>query len=266
MAIPLSQVLLTALLLLPTAVGASAQPLPPPGTEQRSAAQPLPSAECHAPEHLVFIAGKLPNLEADVERKEAIRVLALGPFHAGSLGAGPIATKYTTKLQAELARIFPGVGIEVEARRLSGETTSGAPEYVANTVTDVDPDLVIWSVGTHDAMARAPVEPFAATVGEIIEWLRANSIDVVLVDPPFAAAVEGDEHYSAVVSALREVALTQRVPIVLRYEATRYLASHKVEETLGSFGLQELGRGCTAEYTALAIAASVQSAGAERKR
>jgi acyl-CoA thioesterase I len=258
MALSLPQGLLTALMLLAPVVPASAQPPPTAVGAAPAAVEPALSAECRAPEQLLFVPGKLPNLDASVNRKEPIRVLALGPFHAGSLGAGPIATKYTTRLQAELGRIFPGVAIEVEARRLPGETTSGAPEYVANTVMEVDPDLVVWSVGSQDAMARAEVEPFAAAVGEIIEWLRSNTVDVVLVEPPYAAAVKRDEHYSAIVRALRGIARTQNVPIVLRYDAIRYIAAGQVGATLGSFGLQNLSRHCTVEYTALAIAASTE--------
>jgi hypothetical protein len=160
-------------------------------------------------------------------------------------------------LQAELERVLTGVPIEVEARRMAGETVTGAPEYITNTVMEVRPDLVIWSAGTHDALARVEIDSFVTQVAEILDWLRSHQVDTVVVEPPYAAAVADDEHYSLLVKRLRETAERLRVPVVLRYEAMRYLSHQQPSATGQHFRLHDLSRRCTPEYVAQAIDASL---------
>jgi hypothetical protein len=199
----------------------------------------------------------LPNTALALELKRPIRVLALGNFPSGSYGSGPGATKYTAVLQAELERVLTGVPIEVEARRMAGETITGGPEYITNTVMEVRPDLVIWSAGTQDALARVEIDSFVAQVAEILEWLRSHQVDAVIVEPTYVAAVADDEHYSSLVKSLREVAERLQVPVVLRYEAIRYLSVQQPSSAGQEFRLHDLSRRCTPEYVARAVDASL---------
>jgi hypothetical protein len=120
---------------------------------------------------------------------------------------------------------------------------------------EVRPDLVIWSAGTQDALARADIDSFASAVGDILKWLRSEEIDVVIVEPAYAAAVEGDEHYSALVKRLRAVAQEHEVPLVLRYEAMRHLARQQIGAAERHFRLHDLSRRCTPEYVTRTIEA-----------
>lgn len=267
MAFPLPQVAFVALTLLAWSAPARAQTSAPPGSSSPSATEggdANVSSECRAPSSAIFAGGALPNLDSALQEGRPIRVLALGPFPPESFGSGPGSAKYTAKLQTALQRVLAGVPVVVEGRRLSGEITTGAPEYVTNTVMDVRPDLVVWSAGMHEALARAEIDPFSSAVGEILEWLRSHDIDVVLVEPPYAAAVADDEHYSALVKSLRAVAQQDRVPIVLRYEAMRYLAGQRTDAPEQHFHLHDLSRRCAPEYVAKAVAGSLASPPAGR--
>jgi hypothetical protein len=192
-----------------------------------------------------------------MELKRPIRVLALGSFPSGGYGSGPGATKYTAVLQAELERALTGVPIEVEARRMAGETITGAPEYITNTVMEVRPDLVIWSAGTHDALARVEIDSFVGQVAETLEWLRSHQVDTIIVEPPYAAAVADDQHYSSLVNGLRQTAERLQVPVVLRYEAMRHLSLRQSSSAGQHFRLHDLSRRCMPEYVAQAIDASL---------
>jgi tRNA G10 N-methylase Trm11 len=116
---------------------------------------------------------------------------------------------------------------------------------------------VIWSAGTYDALARVEIDSFVRQVAETLEWLRSRQIDAVVVEPPYAAAVADDEHYSLLVKRLRETAERLRVPVVLRYEAMRYLAVQQPSTAGQHFRLHDLSRRCTPEYVARAIDASL---------
>ena len=213
--------------------------------------------DCRAPKSLIFAVGDLPKVATALAEKRPIRVLALGPFPSGGFGSGPGTVSYPERLETELQKVLPDVPVEVEARRLSGETTTGAPETIMNAVMEVDPDLVVWNAGTHDALARVEIDAFAATTGEVLAWLRFHNMDVVVVEPPYAAAVADDEHYSAVVKSLREVAQRQRVPMVLRYEAMRYLSAQQAASAKQPFRLYDLSQRCSPEYVARAVAMSL---------
>jgi hypothetical protein len=206
---------------------------------------------------MLYISGAVPNVASAVKAKRPIRVLALGPFPAASFGSGPGSTKYTVKLQAELQRVLPDSTVTVEARRLPGEITVGAPEYITNKVMEVRPNLVVWSAGTQDALARAEIDPFVEQTGEILAWLRSHGIDVVIVEPPYVPAVADDEHYSALVKGLRDVARRNRVPVVLRYEAMRFMSRQRAASAEQDFRLYDLSRHCAPEYAAQAVAASL---------
>ena len=87
---------------------------------------------------------------AALKEKRPIHVLSIGSSSAG-LGA---STSYPVKLENALEQALPDVQVEVEARGLPGEVASGAGERLRSMVAEMEPDLVVWQVGTNDALAR----------------------------------------------------------------------------------------------------------------
>ena len=75
---------------------------------------------------------------------------------------------------------------------MSSLSMAGVPATLAadaavrmkNEVALVEPDLVLWQVGTNDALAYVPSDEFASTVKEQIDWLKAHRVDIVLVGIP----------------------------------------------------------------------------------
>ena len=82
-------------------------------------------------------------------------------------------------------------------RGISGELAGSAAVRMKIEVALDDPDLVLWQVGTNDALAFVPVESFIATVKDQIDWLRAHKVDVVLVGLQFAPESEQFERDEA---------------------------------------------------------------------
>jgi acyl-CoA thioesterase-1 len=269
MAFPLSQAVAAALTLLLWAGAAAAQPsdaVDPNQPQPQEALDMSLSPECRAPTSVLYTTGSMQNVAAALASRRSLRVLALGAFPSGTFGSGPGSSKYTARLHAELEQILGGATVEVEGRRLAGEITAGAPEYVTNNVTEVNPDLVVWSAGTHDALARAEQDAFATEVREILEWLRSHAIDVIIVEPPYAAAVADDRHYTEIVQRLRAVAEEHNAPVVLRYEAMRYLSQQQNASPEQQFELHDLSRRCIPEYVARAAAASLRAHDPGQKR
>lgn len=257
MAFPISQAVPAALMCLVWAAPLAAQPGPAQSGQADAGIDTSVSPDCSAPASRLYRPGALPNVALALEQRRPIRALALGPFPSGGFGYGSGSSRYTARLQTELHGVLGGVPIAVEGRRLPGETTAGAPEAIMNAVMEVRPALVIWSAGAHDALARVEIEPFLAEVGLILGWMRSHDIDAVLVEPPYTAAIADDEHYSALVQGLRAVAQRQNIPMVLRYDAMRYLSDQQAASAGMQFHLHDLGRRCTPEYVAKAVQASL---------
>ena len=204
----------------------------------------------------LYTIAKLRAVKAALREKRPVKVLAIGG------GAAPGASaSYPVKLEVALEQALPNVDVVIEHRGLQGEIASGAGERIRTMVAESEPDLVIWQVGTYDALARVEVEAFASALDEAVAWIKSHGIDVVLVDPLYTASMAADAYYNQIVGTVRTVAAREKVPLVQRYEALRYLSarSDKGEgHMLGrQFRLNDLGLRCMAEHVTLAIAASL---------
>lgn len=234
-----------------------------PAGAQQPAAEPSEatggtslSPECRVPGSQLYTIAKLRAVKAALREKRPVKVLAIG----GSAAPGSSAS-YPVKLEAALEQALPDVDVVIEHRGLQGEIASGAGERIRTMVAESEPDLVIWQVGTYDALARVEVEAFASALDESVAWIKSHGIDVVLVDPLYTASMAADAYYNQIVETVRTVAAREKVPLVRRYDALRYLStrSDKGEgHMLGrQFRLNDLGLRCMAEHVTLAIAASL---------
>lgn len=220
------------------------------------------SPECRVPGSQLYTIAKLRAVKAALQDKRPVKVLAIG----GSAAPGASAS-YPAKLEAALEQALPDVDVVIEHRGLQGEIASGAAERIRTMVAEAEPDLVIWQVGTHDALARVEIDAFAGGLDEAVSWIKSHGIDVVLVDPLYTASMAADAYYNQMVATVRTVAAKAKVPLVQRYEALRYLSARTEKgegHMLGrQFRLNDLGLRCMAEHVTLAIAASLLQTEAE---
>ncbi|MDP4022822.1 GDSL-type esterase/lipase family protein [Methylobacterium sp. NEAU 140] len=230
----------------------------PAAAQQPASGEAALSPECRVPTGQLYTVAPLPAVRAALKAGRPLKVLAVG----GSAAPGASAS-YPVKLEAALEANLPKADVLIEHRGLPGEIASGAAERLHSLVADVEPDLVVWQVGTHDAMARVDPDAFAAALDEAVAWLKSHGIDVVLVDPLYTASVAGDADYNRIVAVVREVAARERVPLVQRFEALRYLAGRSGGadgHMLGrQFRLNDLGLRCMAEHVALTVATALQA-------
>ncbi|HZB39034.1 MAG TPA: SGNH/GDSL hydrolase family protein [Beijerinckiaceae bacterium] len=228
------------------------------------------SPECRVPGSKLYTLAPLRAVKRALKESRAIHVLAIGSSSTVGIGASSPASAYPVRLEGELEKLFPGMEIEVTNRGLSGEVASGAAERMKNTIAEVEPDLVIWQVGTNDALARVDIDSFSQNLDDTIKWIMSHRIDVVLVDPQYTASLARDDHYGQIVKTIHDVARKDGVPLVLRYEAMRYLSSQPTASgrylARDQFHLNDLGYRCMAEHVARAITLALvepeQAAGA----
>ena len=237
----------------------------PPAAAQPSQAD-LPDAldmalspECRVPGARLYTLAPLKAVRALVDEKRPLKVLALGSSGATSgSGSGTASASYSVRLEGELEKVLPSVDVAVEQRGLPGDITAQAVERISSLVAEVEPDLIVWQVGTSDALAKADLDAFSTALNEVLEWLSSHDIDVVLVEPPYSAALADDAHYKGLITVIQKSAGHNRVPLVLRFEAMEFLGQrNNGGKRMSQFGLNELGARCIAEHVARTVALSL---------
>jgi lysophospholipase L1-like esterase len=246
---------LAAALALALTAFAFAQAAQPPAEGEAAPATPL-SKSCQPGANALSGETGLPNVAAALAQRKAVRILAFGaaPGRVTSRGGS-----YTGVIEAMLAQAMKGIDVTVVNRGVSGELAAGAAIRMRNEVALEEPDLVLWQVGTNDALAYVPVDDFASVVSEQIAWLKAHHVDVVLVGLQFTPRVRQDEHYVAMRDALRKIAAAENVPVVRFYEAMQIVngASEGQLPAAEEFERNEEGYNCLAQYVARSITLGV---------
>lgn len=208
----------------------------------------------------------LRSMRRALKKQRRVKVLAIGSSSTVGVGASSPAASYPVRLESNLEGFIPGFDVEVINRGVSGETGMEAVERIKLEVAEIEPDLVVWQVGTNDAMARIDETDFGGMLRSTVKWLIANKVDVMLIDPQYVERLATDEHYTEIVRAIARIAREERVLLVNRFEAMADLANRRGNATFlaqDRFHPNDLGYRCMAEYAARAIAAGILQAEAE---
>lgn len=227
--------------------------------EPQAPLMPAPfSRDCQVGTTATSNDSPLPNVAAALGKHRRIKILAIGA--SASAGRGALHGGYTGEARQILRQAIKGLDVVMINRGVSGELASQAAARIKNEVALVEPDLVLWQVGTNDALAYVPIEELQETVLETLTWLKEHKVDVVLVGLQYIDRMEQDEHYRKVRDMLRDLAAKENVLIVRRYEAQRLLSQAAVSGGglfPDEFQRTEAGYTCLAQYMARAITVGI---------
>ena len=193
-----------------------------------------------------------------LQARSTLKVIAIGSSSTVGFGASSPSTTYPAQFEGILEKAFKGLDVVIKNRGVSGEQAATTADRLKTQVALENPDLVMWQVGTNDALARVPVESFEETVRETVRWLKAHRIDVVLVGLQYTPRVARDEYYASIRATLHKVAMSENVLLVRRFEAMEFLDRIKAGDMVGPDGLHlnDLGYHCMAEHVARAVVVS----------
>lgn len=215
------------------------------------------SQDCQVPGASAYADASFTNIAAALQTRNKIRILAIG----SSAVAGPGASRggYHALLARILQNTLKGAAVEIVNRGVSGELADAAADRLQVEVALEAPDLVLWQVGTADAMAQIPVEDFEKTVTVAVRWLREHKVDVVLVGLHYSRQLATDPAYQAMREGLQRIAKTENILRIGRYEAMEVIANIKDGGTpdRSEFDQTEAGYNCMAQYIARAITVGV---------
>lgn len=222
-------------------------------------APPPLSPACEAPAGDIAAPASLPHFAAALRRGK-LRVLAIGSSSTTGVGASSEAKTYPAQLESILEGAIANLDVVIANRGVSGEVASVAAERIKSEVALDKPDLLLWQLGTNDALARIAPEEFEETVRSTIRWLKDNEVDTVLVGLQYSSRFSRDAEYFAIRDALQRVAAAETVAYVRRYDAMRFIAQNRANLQLmarDNFHLNDLGYQCMAEHVARAIIVSL---------
>ncbi|NNM72178.1 SGNH/GDSL hydrolase family protein [Enterovirga aerilata] len=234
---------------LPGSAAAQVAEAPPPPPPQLSRL-------CEAPSADITSAAPLPRTVEKLRKGGELRVLAIGTSAVGGAGSPP--KNYQAQVEAILEQAFKGLNVVMVNRGVSGEVAALTAERIKLQVALEKPDVVLWQVGTNDALARVSAEDFERSVRETVQWLKEHRVDVILVGLQYSPKLAADENYAAIRGALRQVAASENVPLVRRYAAMEFLERGRKGEIapIDTTDLNDLGYRCMAEHIARAMVVS----------
>jgi len=228
------------------------------GQAAAQTAQPSPlSKTCQGGSAALGAHSPLPNVAAALAQRKDLRILAMGaaPGHVTARGGG-----YTELIEAMLENALKGTDVIMINRGVSGELAAGAAVRMKNEVALDEPDLVLWQVGTNDALAYVDAGDFASVVKHQIDWLKAHKVDVVLVGLQFAPQMLRDAHYIEIRDRLRRLAVQENVIVIRFFEAMQIVEQASragAVPVADQFERSEAGYDCLAQYVARAITLGV---------
>ena len=222
--------------------------------EKQEEGLPPVTRECQVGTTEVVTQTPLPNVLKALRERQKIKILAIGasPVVRRDAAAGD----YYDLVEQFLEQTFKGLEVEVVHRGVSGELARDAGARIKMEVALVEPDLVLWQLGTADALARLSIEDFEKSVKKTLTWLRTHNVDVALIGLHYVKSLAKDAHYQAIRRSLKKVATEEGVMRVGRYEAMETLARLRGEQAgkAGATRMTEAAYECSAEYLARAIA------------
>jgi hypothetical protein len=187
-------------------------------------------AECRVAENLLELNFPLAQVARAVAAKR-LKILVVGAGSTLLPGANGSNNAYPARLQHALTEMLPGVEVkvvtDVKAHRDAVETVKELTPALAAT----KPALVVWGIGTVDAIHAIDPDHFSRALNKGINVARSAGADVVLVNAQYSPRTESMIALSIYAENIRWVALQQEVPLFDRFSIMKLWAD------LGTFDL-----------------------------
>jgi lysophospholipase L1-like esterase len=188
---------------------------------------------------------------------------AIGSSSTAGVGASSPAGAYPLQLEAVLERLVDGAEIAVENAGVGGETADQTVSRLEQALLQpAKPDLVIWQVGTNDAVRGGDETRFRALLERGIAAVRRAGAELILLDPQFYPTIPDLPRYERYVRIIAAVAAEAKLKLFSRYRMMREWDRSGPEALAGMlakdrFHMGDRGYRCLAEALGREIGLSV---------
>src|SRR6478672_532547 len=169
-----------------------------------------PSDACLAFKRGLSLGAPLTGIRAKLQSGKALTVVALGSSSTTGFGTGS-GGAFPDVMKRELLRLRPSARIELIN---SGRIMDNIPGNVGRLESDVlshKPDLVVWQLGSNDAVWRGIADDSKEMLTNAIKRLKAANADIVLVDLQYAPLVLLTSRHARMEKIIADVAREQSV-------------------------------------------------------
>lgn len=189
---------------------------------------------------------------------QPFRILAIGSSSTQGIGASGPTHTYPAQLAADLTSQW-GIVTEVRNAGVGGEVGSTTLARLRTELTNDRPDLVIWQVGTNDAVTGVDVADFRAELEAGVAEARAVRVPIILVDPQFYFGIKNLTQFEQFVATVGDVGAKAHVPVFSRFammKAWADLSATALRASMSSdgFHMGDHGYACFAQALAGDIA------------
>jgi len=194
----------------------------------------------------------LANLESGANR--TLEILAIGSSSTEGIGASSPANAYPARLKDELTH-DDGIAADVRNAGVGGELAVKTLQRLKAALKTGWAELVIWQVGTNDALVGVDEALFRATVESGIAAARAAGVPLLLVDPQFTQKNPDEARFERFVEIVDEIGARDHVPVLSRFAMMKRRGTKDAQALLSKDGLHmnDLGYRCLAHAIAEAI-------------
>jgi acyl-CoA thioesterase-1 len=178
---------------------------------QSAAGSATPSENCLKFRTGLSLGAQLPYTKAKLQKGKSLTIVAFGSSSTTGFGTFAVGGAFPDVMKQELLRLRPSARIELIN---SGRVMDDLEDNIARMNSDVlqhQPDLVIWQLGTNDAVWRGIADNAEMILGNAVKQLKDAGADVILLDLQYAPLVLATGHYTRMEKIIADVAREQKV-------------------------------------------------------
>jgi acyl-CoA thioesterase-1 len=177
------------------------------------------TAACRVPDPYLRFPSDLTRTERLIDLKRPIRILVVGPAIEGP----SVTERRHPHLAQALLQKLPSVAFEIIDGWHGARIAEEDFDRLRGEVAEKQPDLILWQVGTPDALASSDPEEFGEVLTRAAQWAKDQGVDFVFIDPPYLPHVRHEPLYGKIVLAISTVSDLARINLFRRYAAMQYL-------------------------------------------
>ena len=154
---------------------------------------------------------------------EPLHILAIGSSSTEGVGASGPTHAYPARLEARL-KADGVIAADVKNAGIGGEIAETTLKRLDAALATRWPQLVIWQVGTNDALTGVPVGQLSALIQKGIAETRAAGDQIVLIDPQLTLLPMKSPAYQPYAETVDAAGAEAHTPVIKRYQSMRRLA------------------------------------------
>lgn len=212
------------------AAGLLLSPAAPRAQDEVSIPSPAAASEagpgCTAHRPMLKVNDTLERTAERLATGAPLTILAIGSSTTAGVGASAPGAGYPLQFERLVEAALPGIEVRMHVSGVGGETAAQTLVRLEQQLAIVQPDLVLWQVGTNDALADVHEDAFRQLIEHGVASVLAIGADLVLIDQQFYPTISRPARYERFVSIVDDVGTRMKACVFSRYGLMKTWALH----------------------------------------